>query len=201
MKDDMRDNALETAAAALAGYAHGSVGQKRKYTNEPYIVHPMEVADIVSSVTEDSRMIAAAWLHDVLEDTGFSLAYIENFLIEAGMSHTTSWTVGQYVYELTEQSKPEDGNRADRKKIDRDFLAKSSPEAATVKLADLISNTASITRHDPNFAKVYMAEKRELLKVLAHGNKTLWDEADVIVSKYFADQREKTQCRQRFILL
>ena len=68
---------LIQAAAALAGYAHGTVNQKRKYTNEPYIVHPMEVAEIVASVTNDSEMIAAAWLHDVVEDTGVTLQEIE----------------------------------------------------------------------------------------------------------------------------
>ena len=187
----MRDHALEAAAAALAGYAHGSVGQKRKYTNEPYIVHPMEVAAIVSGVTDDSRMIAAAWLHDVIEDTGFSIAYVENLLIELGGFPTEVWVVMKYVHELTDQSKPEDGNRAVRKKIDRDFLAKSSPETATIKLADMMSNTTSITHYDPNFAKVYMAEKRELLQVLKHGDKSLWDHASRIVEGYFADQEEK----------
>jgi hypothetical protein len=42
-----------------------------------------------------------------------------------------------------------------------------------VKLADLISNTSSIARHDPAFARVYLAEKRELLTVLTRGNATL----------------------------
>ena len=188
MEDDMRDHALEVAAAALAGYAHGSVGQKRKYTNEPYIVHPMEVADIVAEVGGSSHMIAAALLHDVVEDTEIKPFEIEEWFRNFGFSCDDATAVRYLVYELTEQSTPEDGNRAARKKIDRDFLAKSSPEAATIKLADMISNTTSITRYDPNFAKVYMAEKRELLKVLKHGNKTLWDHANRIVEEYFAEK-------------
>lgn len=177
---------LINAAAALASYAHGSVNQKRKYTNELYIVHPMEVAEIVAGVTNDSHMIAAAWLHDVVEDTPFDLDYIEVFLESyAGVSKVQAWIVGQYVYELTEQSKPEDGNRAARKRIDRDFLARSSPGAATIKLADLISNTSTICEYDPGFAKIYMQEKRDLLDVLKHGNAQLWARANGIVEAYF----------------
>ena len=178
---------LIQAAAALAGYAHGTVNQKRKYTNEPYIVHPMEVAEIVASVTNDSEMIAAAWLHDVVEDTPFDLDHVGDWMMDYGKASAIgAWKVGQYVYELTEQSKPEDGNRAARKRIDREFLAKSTPEAATIKLADLISNTSTICEYDPGFARVYMREKRDLLEVLRHGNADLWARANGIVEAYFS---------------
>ena len=58
-------------AQVYAMAAHAAVGQKRKYTGEPYIVHPGEVASIVASVPGSTPdMVAAAWLHDVIEDTG-----------------------------------------------------------------------------------------------------------------------------------
>ena len=44
-------------------------GQVRKYTGVPYIVHPSEVMGIVSTVEHDDAMLAAALLHDVVEDT------------------------------------------------------------------------------------------------------------------------------------
>jgi (p)ppGpp synthase/HD superfamily hydrolase len=140
-------------------------GQVRKYTGEPYIVHPAEVAKIVASCPEaNERMIAAAWLHDVVEDTPVTLSEID----ERFGSH-----VAMLVGFLTDASRPEDGNRAVRKRIDKAHLATAPPEAQTVKLADLISNTSSIARHDPAFARVYLAEKRELLTVLTRGNATL----------------------------
>ena len=43
-------------------------GQMRKGTKRPYIVHPMEVGDIVSSMTRDEEIISAAVLHDTIED-------------------------------------------------------------------------------------------------------------------------------------
>ena len=43
-------------------------GQMRKGTKRPYIVHPMEVGDILSSMTRDEEIISAAVLHDTIED-------------------------------------------------------------------------------------------------------------------------------------
>lgn len=52
-------------------------GTVRKGTQIPYIMHPMEAAAIVSSMTEDKEVIAAALLHDVLEDTGCSYEFLK----------------------------------------------------------------------------------------------------------------------------
>jgi (p)ppGpp synthase/HD superfamily hydrolase len=57
---------LVTRARVFATAAHAAVGQLRKYTNEPYIVHPAEVMALVRRVAHDEGMLAAALLHDVL---------------------------------------------------------------------------------------------------------------------------------------
>ena len=59
-----------------------------------------------------------------------------------------------------------------------------------MKLADLISNTRSIVEHDPNFAKIYMAEKALLLKVLVRGNKELFAKASALVAAYEKDVKK-----------
>jgi hypothetical protein len=59
-------------------------------------------------------------------------------------------------------------------------LAGASPRAKTIKLADLIDNSRSIVERDPDFAKVYLAEKRELLAVLTDGDETLLNQARAI---------------------
>ncbi len=157
---------LETRARLFATAAHAAVGQLRKYTHEPYIVHPAEVAKIVRSVPHTEAMLAAAWLHDTVEDTGVSIE-----LIRAEFGSEVSDLVGW----LTDVSRPDHGNRAARKAIDRAHTAAAPAEAQTVKLADLISNTRSIVAHDPKFAETYLAEKRLLLEVMHRGDRTLME--------------------------
>ena len=59
-------------ARLFATVAHAAIGQRRKYTNEPYIVHPEEVAKLVTRYGGTENQIAAAWLHDVVEDTNIT---------------------------------------------------------------------------------------------------------------------------------
>ena len=63
-------------ARQFAQQAHAAFDQRRKYTGEPYIVHPAEVARLVASVSNDEAMICAAWLHDVVEDTEVTIAEV-----------------------------------------------------------------------------------------------------------------------------
>ena len=157
--------------------AHSAVKQVRKYTGVPYYEHPRAVAELVSNVGGTPEMIAAAWLHDVVEDTGCT---IENIRDVFGL------TVALYVEALTDVSKPEDGNRVTRKKLDREHIANACPQAKTIKLADMIDNTSTITKYDPDFAKVYMFEKKELLAVLSEGNQKLLERAWRQINDYEA---------------
>lgn len=52
-------------------------GQVRKMANTPYILHPVEVASIVGTMTDDKEILAAAVLHDTVEDTDTTLEEIE----------------------------------------------------------------------------------------------------------------------------
>jgi (p)ppGpp synthase/HD superfamily hydrolase len=81
--------------------------------------------------------------------------------------------VSDLVGWLTDVSRPEQGNRATRKAIDRAHTASAPSEAQTIKLCDLISNTRSIVEHDPEFARVYLAEKRLLLEVMTKADPEL----------------------------
>ena len=66
---------LVSEAIAFAVKAHD--GMRRKKSNAPYILHPMEAAVIVGTMTEDQNLIAAAALHDVVEDADISLEEVE----------------------------------------------------------------------------------------------------------------------------
>jgi (p)ppGpp synthase/HD superfamily hydrolase len=166
----MKDTPLINKAKMLAGKAHE--GQMRKYSGMPYIVHPIEVATIVQSVDHTDEMIAAALLHDVVEDTDYSFEDIAN---------EVSPKVSELVKGLTDVSNPQDGNRKVRKAIDKDHLAEQNAEVQTIKLADVISNSQDIKANDPKFAKVYIEEMKALLKVLTKGDKTLYAKAEEIV--------------------
>lgn len=66
---------LVSEAIAFAVKAHD--GMRRKKSDLPYILHPMEAAVIVGTMTEDQNMIAAAALHDVVEDAGITIDEVE----------------------------------------------------------------------------------------------------------------------------
>lgn len=149
---------LDEKAKIFAIAAHSAVGQVRKYTFEPYWVHPQEVANLVAMLPISTpEMIAAAWLHDTVEDTEITHELI---LTEFGQE------VSELVGWLTDISKPEDGPRATRKEIDRMHMAQAPSSAQTIKCMDLISNTRSIVQNDPKFARIYLNEKRLLLNVM-----------------------------------
>ncbi len=153
---------IEQRALEFATKAHA--GQVRKYTGEPYIAHPIAVAEIVRSVPHTPEMIAAAYLHDVVEDCEVSH---EEVCREFG------GCIGQLVFRLTDASIGMSGNRMSRKAVDRYYMSIAPAEAQTIKLADLIHNTSSIAAADPAFWKVYRLEKLALLDVLTKGDATL----------------------------
>lgn len=156
-------------ARLFAAAAHAAVGQRRKYTGEPYHVHLVEVADLVSEVGGTTDMICAAMLHDTLEDTQVS----EELLREEFNDEIVDLVVW-----LTDVSTKADGNRAARKALDAAHIASAPEEAQTIKCADIISNVTSIVQHDPDFARVYLLEKQAQLAVLTKADPILWQRAN-----------------------
>lgn len=119
-------------AAAFAAKAHE--GMVRKGTRIPYIVHPMEVAQITAMITRDSEVIAAAYLHDVLEDTSVTAEEMER-------------EFGKRVLNLVQQ---ETENKSltwkERKSATIQHLSKASRDVKILTLADKLSNMRSSAR-------------------------------------------------------
>lgn len=158
-------------------------GQVRKYTGHPYWYHCIEVATLVEATpgcTED--MIIAALLHDTVEDTPTTLNQIAKIY---------GFPVAFLVEELTEVTTPEDGNRAQRKLIERERLKKVSLKAKTIKLADIYSNMISIIEHDKDFAKVFIAEMELLMPLLIAGDTNLYMMNRKIISQYYQGNQGK----------
>ena len=151
-------------------------GQVRKYTGVDYIEHPIAVATMVSKVTGDQDVIAAALLHDVVEDCSVSVYQI---------SQRFGNKVAAFVGWLTHVDPLEGEPRAARKARDRDKLLRAPAEVKTIKLADMIHNSETIIKYDPKFAIVFMMEMKKLLGVLETGDPGLYAQADKIVQDYY----------------
>ncbi len=169
---------LVARAREYAIGAHKRIDHRRKYSGQPYVVHLAAVAKLVATVTDDPATLAAAWLHDTVEDTPATFHDIEQAF---------GPEVAKLVEQLTDVSRPGDGNRAARKALDREHLAQAEPRAQTVKLADLIENARDICRHDPRFARVFLDEMAALLEVLELGDPRLRQQARKVLA----------ECRQR----
>lgn len=149
---------IVTLAKEFATNKH--FGQKRKYYEADYIVHPRRVAIIVTTVGMPNHVIAAAWLHDTIEDT--NTTYEDLYQIFGKR-------VADLVWELTSPSKQHPQlSREDRKAMDREHISRCSEHARIVKLADRIDNVESLMKPDAplGFVFKYLAESQQLAKVL-----------------------------------
>ena len=132
------DTSLLDRAIEFAVRAHA--GTERRGKGFPYIVHPMEAMAIVATMTPDQEVLAAAALHDVVEDTDVtveeiraafgdrvaSLVACESDIVLAELSEEASWPV--------------------RKQAAIDRLAAASHDAKVVALGDKLSNMRAIAR-------------------------------------------------------
>ena len=132
------DTALLDRAIVFAVRAHA--GTERRGKAFPYIVHPMEAVAIVATITRDQELLAAAVLHDTVEDTDVTIEQIrEEFgcriaslvasdtdTLQAGVCEADSWHT--------------------RKQAAIDRLARASREAKIVALGDKLSNMRAIAR-------------------------------------------------------
>lgn len=132
------DTALLDRAIIFAVRAHS--GTERRGKGYPYIVHPLEAVEIVATMTADQELLAAAALHDTVEDTDVTVEQIraefgdriaalvaeESDQFEAGVSEEDSWHA--------------------RKRAAIERLAKASRDAKIVALGDKLSNMRAIAR-------------------------------------------------------
>jgi len=158
----------------LATRLHGD--QKRKYTGEPYVNHTFRVANTVKEHGGSDNMIYAAVLHDVIEDTPMTCPELLLELMSI-IEIDEAIKVVTLVKELTDVFIKDDypqSNRETRKEMESMRLGRISSDAQTIKYADLLDNSQDILKNDPKFAKVYLKEKKQILKNMNKGNQTLY---------------------------
>jgi (p)ppGpp synthase/HD superfamily hydrolase len=154
---------LVRKAHAFATKAHAGVF--RKWTGEPYVKHVERVADSLAALGFGPEVVAAAYLHDVIEDCPISAAELA---AEFGP------VVAALVVEVTNPTIIKlPGNRAARKAAKVEHLAGASYAGASIKLADMIDNSSNLAALCPEFAKGYLAEMAKKVAVLSHGHPEL----------------------------
>lgn len=125
-------------AAHYAARKH--IGQTRKGENAaPYLNHPIEVASLIAEIggIENDTVLAAALLHDTVEDTDATAEELQELFGDK---------VTSIVLEVTDdKSLP----KSERKQIQVDQAAALSPEAKLIRIADKISNIRDITYSPP----------------------------------------------------
>lgn len=150
----LKNDALISKALVYATEKHK--GQKRKFDGQDYIVHPVAVSDMLISFNfTDENVLAAALLHDVVEDTDTTIQDINQEFGEE---------VAELVWWLTDYKHEKEGNRETRKLITSWKMTHAPLFAVAIKLADIIDNGSSIKNVDAAFYAVFVKEKNMLLE-------------------------------------
>lgn len=173
-------------AAELARKAHE--GQKRKYNGTPYVRHPARVAArtaLLPDATEE--MVAAAFTHDVIEDTSVTL---EELIAQLGA------VTGSLVDWMTNKSKitnPQ-ANREERKRIDRERLGNAPREAKLIKLIDRIDNLSEMDGSAGSFVALYVKESLLLAETIGDADpglkKELIDTANALSHRHLKGETQ-----------
>lgn len=138
MGNETSEIGLVIRAAHFAADKHRD--QRRKgVRNTPYINHPLEVAWRLNRVAgiEDTTVLAAAILHDTIEDTETTSAELEQIFGK---------TIADLVVEVSD---PEGLTRQERKRLEIDHAASLTPLAKLIKLSDKTCNIADIVDNPP----------------------------------------------------
>ncbi|GIU81205.1 MAG: bifunctional (p)ppGpp synthetase/guanosine-3',5'-bis(diphosphate) 3'-pyrophosphohydrolase [Acidobacteria bacterium] len=133
------ENSLEKLISAVAFAARKHKNQKRKDEVEPYINHPLEVAEILVKIggVKDENILIAAILHDTIEDTDTT---------EEEIRRLFGQKVCDYVKEVTDdKGLPKEL----RKKLQIEKASKLSVGAKQIKIADKTSNLCAIIESPP----------------------------------------------------
>jgi (p)ppGpp synthase/HD superfamily hydrolase len=135
----------------------------------------MRVALLVRNAGLSTEAVAGAVLHDAVEDTLVLLQLIGDLF---------GGRVRDIVFGTSAISRPEDGNRRTRKEIDRKHYASGDYEVQTIKIADFVDNAPSMISGNPEFASVWMEEKRMMLESFTSYEPTLMEQAASILADF-----------------
>lgn len=154
----MSNNDL-SIARAIAISAHQAVGQKRKYDGTPYYHHPLRVAEAVAENGGTVNQIAAALLHDVVEDTAITLSDLVTLLTESGYTESYIPIVVRMVNSLTDVFVAGTGINREWRQASEIVRHRNNKTTAfwLIKLCDLNDNLDSIEKYDQGYLPVFLS--------------------------------------------
>ncbi len=136
-------------------------GQVRKFEDGDYFQHPTRVAEMMAARPDATEVtVAAAFLHDTLEDTKLTLAEIEALC---------GSQVSELVWWMTSSTLALKGHapRAERKRMDLEHWVRAPLPAKILKMLDRLDNLRGMLKNPkPEFRVMYGQESLELLEVL-----------------------------------
>lgn len=152
------DTSLLDTAIKFAVDAHK--GAERRGKGFPYIIHPMEATEIVSTMTSDQELLAAAMLHDCIEDTPVTYDQIKDEFGKRVADLVRSES------DIVVENKTESESWHERKQAAIDRIANSSRDAKIVAMGDKLSNMRAINRDykeigDKLWDKFHVTDKSE----------------------------------------
>lgn len=174
-------------AEVFATAAHAAIDQRRKYSGEPYIVHPRAVAGIVQACSSHTwQQVVLAWIHDTVEDTKITDAVVRDMFGEQIADDLTF---------LTDVERSA-GSRAYRHGLNNERLLRAPNRVKTVKAADIFQNIHRIVEYDPAFAVTFLAEKESTMLVLRGADDILWELTFAAIQKQ-KEYLQRVQERER----
>lgn len=194
---------LVTDATIFAAQQHD--GMLRKGTDLPYIVHPAEVMAIASALTSDPEILAAAVMHDVIEDCGVT---------ESELAARFGSRVAHLVMSETQLASGDPRKTWDARKQEAlSRIAKGGRDVKLIALSDKLSNMRAIHRDydrdkDGMFLRFHQHDKRrhawyyrEMTALLEgeFGDTDAWQELRAHVEHVFADAQPLPPCAEEEI--
>ena len=182
---------LVSEAVVFAVNVHD--GMRRKNSKSPYVLHPLEAAVIVGTMSDDQDLIAAAVLHDVVEDAGISMDEVE-----ARFGKRVRQLVECETENKREELPPEDTWQIRKKESLQVLRNAEDPAVLMVWLGDKLANICAIYRDwkvegdamwqrfhqpDPTVQAWYYTTIAELTKPLAHT--AAWQEYKALTDRVF----------------
>ena len=168
---------------------HAHINQFRKDGITPFINHPLNVAEILYFISDKNNieLLAAALLHDIIEDTEYTTETLQIKLNEFGNSNFVN-KVMFYVTSMTnkyiKKSYP-NLNRKQRKKLEFTiFKLWTDDNLKRLKLADIISNLRNFSDLEFNFAHTYIFEEFELIRILKIDDIIWWTAVEEITTQF-----------------